>query len=47
MKDVGIILCGLAVGMAVGFLGAGIRAVLLAVRRGGSTDFWNTNEKEV
>lgn len=45
MKDSGIILLGFAVAFMVGMLGAGIRAVILAVSRRGHTDFWNINEQ--
>ncbi len=41
MNDSGVIVFGLALGMMVGMLGTGVRAVLLAIRRGGDTDFWN------
>ncbi len=45
MSDSGVIVLGLAVGMMVGVLGSGISAILLAIRRGGDTDFWNTKDK--
>lgn len=44
MSDSGVIVLGLALGMMVGMLASGIRAVLLAIRRGGDTDFWNINK---
>lgn len=37
----GLVIFGLALGMMVGLLGAGARAVILACMRGGQTDFWN------
>jgi len=46
MKDSSIIVLGFAVGMMAGLLGAGVRAVLLAIRRGGNTDFWNINDRQ-
>lgn len=45
MSDSGVIVLGLALGMMVGMLASGVRAVLLAIRRGGDTDFWNIKDK--
>lgn len=45
MKDSGVIVLGFAVAMMAGLLGAGVRSVLLAIRRGGNTDFWNINDR--
>ena len=45
MNDSGVMVLGLALGMMVGMLGTGVRTVLLAIRRGGDTDFWNIKDK--
>ena len=45
LSDSGIIMLGFAVALMVGIFGAGIRAVLRGVRRGGQVDFWNIDDR--